>query len=119
MMIFSEDLEIARLIPGMIASYSASLFEARKSKCMACSIISPVGALCCSPSPALSSVVKCHPHSESANGRCLVPLLVVEFMLKSQPVFAPLTPDEVYIEYRTHSTQSPTEPSALTDQAYV
>ena len=49
MIIFSEDMEIARSIPAMIASYSASLLEARKSKRMACSIISLVGALSCSP----------------------------------------------------------------------
>ena len=52
MMIFSEDTEIARSIPTIIASYSASLLEAGKSKCMACFIISPVGALSYSPSPA-------------------------------------------------------------------
>ena len=37
----------------MIASYSASLLEAEKFKCMACSMTSPVGALSCSPKPAL------------------------------------------------------------------
>ena len=52
MMIFSEDMEIARLIPAMIASYSALSLETGKSKRMACSIISLVGALSCSPSPA-------------------------------------------------------------------
>ena len=31
MMIFSEDTEIARSIPARIASYSASLLDARKS----------------------------------------------------------------------------------------
>ena len=36
----------------MITSYSASLLEARKFKCMACSKISPVGALSFSPRPA-------------------------------------------------------------------
>ena len=51
MMIFSEDMEIARFILAMIASYSASLLEAGKYKHMAYSIISPVGALSCSPSP--------------------------------------------------------------------
>ena len=51
MMIFSEDTKIARSIPIIIASYSASLLEAGKSKRMACSIISMVGALSCSPSP--------------------------------------------------------------------
>ena len=49
MIIFSEDTEIERLIPAMMASYSASLLEVEKSKCMACSIISPVKALSCSP----------------------------------------------------------------------
>ena len=52
MIIFSEDTEIVRSIPAMIASYSASLLEAGKSKRMACFIISSVGALICSPSPA-------------------------------------------------------------------
>ena len=51
MIIFSEDTEIARSIPTMIASYSASLLEAGKSKRMAYSIISSVGALSCIPSP--------------------------------------------------------------------
>ena len=53
MMIFSEDMGIARSIPAMIVSYSTSLLEADKSKCMACSIIYPIGALSCSPSLAL------------------------------------------------------------------
>ena len=53
MIIFFEDTEIARSIPTMIASYSASLLEVGKSKRMACSIISLVRALSCSPSPAL------------------------------------------------------------------
>ena len=52
MMIFYEKTKIARLIPAMITLYSASLLEAGKSKRMACSIISPVRALTCSPSPA-------------------------------------------------------------------
>ena len=34
MMIFSEDTKIARSIPAMITSYSASLLEAGKSKRM-------------------------------------------------------------------------------------
>ena len=41
-----------RSIPAMIASYSASLLEAGKSKHMVCSIISSVEALSYSPSPA-------------------------------------------------------------------
>ena len=53
MIIFSEDTEIARSISAMISSYSASLLEAGKSKCMACSIIYLVEALSCSPSSAL------------------------------------------------------------------
>ena len=52
MMIFYEDMKIARSILAMIVSYSASLLEAGKSKRMACSIISSTGALSCSPSPA-------------------------------------------------------------------
>ena len=71
MMIFSEDIEIARLSPAMIASYSASLLEVEKFRRisysmtsylasslevgkfrrMAYSITSLVGALSCSPSP--------------------------------------------------------------------
>ena len=42
-----------RLILAMIASYSASLLEARKSKRIACSIIYPIKALSCSLRPAL------------------------------------------------------------------
>ena len=52
MMIFFEDTETARSSPAMITSYSASLLEARKFKCMACSMTSPVGALSCSRRPA-------------------------------------------------------------------
>ena len=62
---FSEDTEIPRSIPTMIASYSGSLLEAGKSKRMVYSIISPIGALSCSPNPALvyreaSSTFKVH-----------------------------------------------------------
>ena len=53
MMIFSKDTEIVRSILAMITSYLTSLLETGKSKHMACSIIFPVGALGCSPSPAL------------------------------------------------------------------
>ena len=53
MIIFSKDTKIARSTPAVIASYSALLLEAGKSKRMACSIISPVGALSYSPRPAL------------------------------------------------------------------
>ena len=52
MMIFSEDTEIARSILARNASYSALLLEAGKFRLMTCSIISPVGALSCSPNPA-------------------------------------------------------------------
>ena len=52
MIIFSEDTEIARSILAMMPSYSASILESEKSKRMACFIISPVGALNCSPRPA-------------------------------------------------------------------
>ena len=50
MMIFSKYIEIARSISAMIALYSALLLEAGKSNRMACFIISPIGALSCSPS---------------------------------------------------------------------
>ena len=36
----------------MIASYTASLLEAGKFRRVACSMISPIGALSCSPRPA-------------------------------------------------------------------
>ena len=52
MTIFSKDTEIARSSPAIIASYSASLLEEGKSKCMAYSITYPVGASSCSPSMA-------------------------------------------------------------------
>ena len=52
MMIFSEDMDVARLIPTRITSYSVSLLDAGKSSRMACSIISPTGALSCKPTPA-------------------------------------------------------------------
>ena len=52
MIIFPKDTEIKRSSPAMIASYSASLLEARKFKRMACSMTSPVGALSYSPRPA-------------------------------------------------------------------
>ena len=47
MMSFYEDIDFARSIPAMITSYSVSLLDAGKSSRMACSIISPVGALSC------------------------------------------------------------------------
>ena len=40
MMIFSEDIDFARLTPARIASYLVSLLHAGKSSRMACSIIS-------------------------------------------------------------------------------
>ena len=52
MMIFSKDTEIVRSSLAIIASYSVSLLEARKSKHMACSIISPIGASSYNPIPA-------------------------------------------------------------------
>ena len=113
MIIFFEDMEIVKSIPAMIASYLASLLEAGKSKRMACSIISPIGALSCNPRQLLS-VMKRHPHSESTSQSCLVPFLVEGFSLKSQPVLAPLTPSEVFIGYQTLSIQLPTEPFVMT-----
>ena len=53
MKIFFEDTDIVRsLSPAMIASYSTSLLEAGKFKCMACFMTSPVRALSYSPKPA-------------------------------------------------------------------
>ena len=52
MMNFSEDTGFVRSNPARIDSYSVSLLDARKPNCMACSILSPVGALSCKPTPA-------------------------------------------------------------------
>ena len=52
MMILSEDTDVARSISVRIASYSGSLLDMGKSSCMACSILSLVGALSCKPTPA-------------------------------------------------------------------
>ena len=52
MMIFSEDTDVAKSIPTRISSYSVSLLDAGKSSYMACSILSPIGALICKPTPA-------------------------------------------------------------------
>ena len=41
-----------RSIPARIASYSISLLDTRKSNCIARSILSPVRALSCKPTPA-------------------------------------------------------------------
>ena len=51
-MIFSEDTEIAKSIPARIASYFVSLLDAGMPNRMACSILSPVGALSVKPTPA-------------------------------------------------------------------
>ena len=51
MTIFSEDTEIVRFIPAMIASYLDSLLDVRKSNRIACSILSPIEALSCKPTP--------------------------------------------------------------------
>ena len=51
MMIFSEDTEITRSSPTIIASYWASLLEVGKSKHMAYFIISLVGDLSFNPNP--------------------------------------------------------------------
>ena len=52
MMIFSEDTKITRSSLAIIASYSDSLLEVGKSRYMASSMTSPVGALSCNPRPA-------------------------------------------------------------------
>ena len=53
MMSFFEDTEFARSILARIASYLVSLLDTRKSSSTACSILSPVGASSCKPTPAL------------------------------------------------------------------
>ena len=65
MMSFSQDTNLARLTPARIASYSVSLLDAGKSIRMACSILSPVGALSYKPISALvwreaSSTLRIH-----------------------------------------------------------
>ena len=115
MTIFSEDTEITRSVLAMIASYLASLLEAGKAKRMASSIISPVEALSYNPSP----TPICRVYSGSANWSCLILFPIKKFLLRSLQISAPLMLGEVYTEYRTHSVQSSTEPSALIDWAYV
>ena len=51
MMIFSEDTEVTRSIPAIIASYSASLWDMGKYNRIAYSILSPVRALSCKTTP--------------------------------------------------------------------
>ena len=53
MMIFSEDMKIARSIPARITSYSTSLLDAGKSNCIACSILFPIWVISCKPIPTL------------------------------------------------------------------
>ena len=47
----SEDTEIVRSILAMIASYSTSLLDEGKFNRIAYSILSPIGALSCKPTP--------------------------------------------------------------------
>ena len=53
MMIFFEDMKIMRSTPARIASYSVSSLDVGKSNRIVCSILSPVGALSCKPTPDL------------------------------------------------------------------
>ena len=53
MMIFFEDMEIARSISTRIASYSASLLDVGNSNHITCYILSPIGALSCKLTSAL------------------------------------------------------------------
>ena len=46
---FFEDTDVVRLILARIASYFLSLLDTGKFNRMACSILSPVGALSCKP----------------------------------------------------------------------
>ena len=52
MMSFSEYTYFVRFTQARISSYSVSLLYAGKSSWMACSIISPIGALNCKLTPA-------------------------------------------------------------------
>ena len=53
MMVFYKDTKITRFIPARNASYSTSLLDARKPNRLTGSILSPVGALSCKPTPTL------------------------------------------------------------------
>ena len=75
MMIFFEDTDVARLISARIASYSVLLLDAGKSSRMACSILSPVGALSCKPTLAhvcrdASSTLRTHQPTLSGSTSC-------------------------------------------------
>ena len=76
MMIFSEYTNVVRLISDKIASYSVSLLDVGKSSHMACSILSPVGALSCklTPSPVCQealSTLRIHHPELSGSASCL------------------------------------------------
>ena len=102
MVIFSEDMEIARSISARIASYSSLLLEARKSNRIACSILSLVGALSCKPTPVpicqeAPSTLRIHqfPGPRPIGGS----------QLKSLPIFVNLLLSEVFTRYQTRLAQ--------------
>ena len=72
----------------MMASYSASLLEAEKSRRMACFMTSQVRALSCNPCR-LPFVMKHHLHSRSTSWSRLAPSLVEESLLGNHPVPVP------------------------------
>ena len=98
MMIFSKDTDVARSIPTSIASYSVLILDVGKSSRMACSILSPICALGCKPTPApvcrkVSSTLRIHqpvlPGSTSYWG----------ISSKKSTNFSHLMQSKVYIEY--------------------
>ena len=118
MMSFSEDTDFARSIPARIASYSVSILEAGKSSRMACSILSPLGALSCKPNLApvwreASSTLR------STSQRYLSPHLIRVVLLKNLLISVSSMSSKVCTEYRIHLALSPTEPSFLIGQACV
>ena len=118
MMIFSKDMEITRSSLTIIASYSASLLEAGNLNIWHVLLFLQLG-LQVTALVRLSFVAKHNPHSGFTSRSCLTLFPIEKPLLKSQPVLAPSLPDEVYIDYQTHSAQSPIELSAPTDLACI
>ena len=118
MTIFSEDTNAARSILAKIASHSISLLDTGKFGRMACSILTPIGALSCKPT--LGPIFeKRRLHYGSTSQRYPGSHPVEEFLLKSLPLSAPLMPSEVYIEYWIHLAQQLIGPSTPIGEVYV
>ena len=118
MMSFSEDIDFARLTMARISSYSVSLLDTRKSNRIAYSILSPVRALSCKPTPApvwreVTSTLRTYqpalPWSTSSWGSSA----------KKSTNTYPSMLGKVYTKYRIHLVQSPTGLSFLIGQACV